>query len=75
MNRFEHLRRLSPVEAVKTWLDGDFGIDDEPALIEAIRKDPRIKQTDDQILDFMGDAIMEEGLDPKECLENLAQAQ
>src|SRR5665213_1465411 len=40
--RFERLRALAPIEAVQAWLDGDFGVDDEPAMISAIRKDPRI---------------------------------
>jgi hypothetical protein len=42
--RFENLRSLSPVDAVRAWLDGDFGMGDEPALISAIRRDSRIKR-------------------------------
>jgi hypothetical protein len=55
--RFEQLRNLSPVEAARAWLDGDFGIGDEPALIEAIRKDKRIKLSDDEIIDFFTEAM------------------
>ena len=40
--RFEALRALTPIDAVQAWLDGDFGIEDQPALIAAIRKDPRV---------------------------------
>ncbi len=29
--RFERLRALTPMAAVRAWLDGDFGIGDEPA--------------------------------------------
>jgi len=31
------LRALTPIDAVQAWLDGDFGIGDEPALNLAIR--------------------------------------
>ena len=27
---------------MQAWLNGEFGIDDEPALIEALRRDPRV---------------------------------
>ena len=63
---------LSPLEAVRTWLDGDFGIDDEPALIEAIRKDPRVKLSDDQIIAVVCGAI-DEGLAAKACLDRLTR--
>jgi len=69
--RFERLRSLSPVEAAKAWLDGDFGIGDEPALIEAIRKDKRIKLPDDAIIDFFAEA-MEDDWDAQHCLDELA---
>jgi len=72
-NRFEKLRTLSPVEAVKAWLGGDFGFDEEPALIEAIRKDSRITRSDDEIIDFMADALMEENSDAQKCLDLLAK--
>ena len=35
------------------WLNGEFGIDDEPALIEALRRDPRVIGSDDQIIDTL----------------------
>jgi len=37
--RFEKLQTLAPVDAIQAWLDGDFGIGDEPAMIAAIHKD------------------------------------
>ena len=73
-NRFEKLRTLSPVEAVKAWLDGDFGVDDEAALISAIRKDSRITRSDDEIIDFMADALMEENAEAQKCLECLTKS-
>lgn len=71
--RFEVLRKLTPIAAVKAWLDGDFGIGDEAALIEAIRKDKRITRSDDEIIDFMADALVEEqASEPQQCLDRLA---
>ena len=69
--RFEALRALSPIEAVRAWLDGEFSIGDEPALIEAIRKDTRVSLSDDDIIDAVLDA-MDEGLDAESCLVRLA---
>ena len=69
--RFERLRNLKPVEAARAWLGGDFGIGDEPAMIEAIRKDTRIKLTDDEIIDFFLEA-MEDDWDAQHCLDELA---
>ena len=69
--RFERLRALAPIEAVQAWLDGAFGIDDEPAMISAIRKDPRISLSDDHIINTICDG-MDEGLDAQACLERLA---
>jgi len=69
--RFENLSTLTPIDAVRAWLDGDFGIGDEPALISAIRKDSRVKASDDAIENAILDA-MDEILDAEECLEQLA---
>ena len=69
--RFETLSALAPVDAVRTWLDGDFGMGDESALISAIRKDSRISLSDDAITDAIMDA-MDDGLDAPACLERLA---
>ena len=69
--RFEKLRALTPIDAVKAWLDGDFGIDDEPAMISAIRKDARVSLSDDEIIGAVCDG-MDEGLDAAACLERLA---
>jgi hypothetical protein len=70
--RFQHLRQLTPIEAAKAWLSGDFGIYDEPAMIEAIRKDPRIKGSDQEITEFFFRALAEEACDPQRCLDELA---
>jgi hypothetical protein len=71
--RLEYLRKLSPVDAVKAWLDGDFRIGDEPALIEAIRKDTRIRLPDESLMDILLDA-MDTDMTPQQCLEKLAAA-
>ena len=59
-------------EGAAAWLDGDFGLDDEPAMIFSIRKDPRVVASDDDIIDAMGEA-MADGEDAAACLERLAE--
>lgn len=70
--RFERLRALSPLDGVQAWLDGAFGIGDEPALIFAIRKDSRVTMSDDAIIEAMCDA-MDDGLDASACLKRLSE--
>jgi len=69
--RFDRLRALAPIDAVRAWLDGDFGIGDEPAMLAAIRRDARVAGSDDDITDAICDA-MDDGLDASACLERLA---
>lgn len=69
--RFESLKNLAPIDAIIVWLEGDFGIGDEPALISDIRKDTRISLSDDAIIDAVCDA-MDEELSAQECLDRLA---
>jgi hypothetical protein len=69
--RYEHLRALAPFEAVRAWINGEFGIGDEPAMISAIRKDTRISISDEAIEDILMDA-MEDRLDAAARLERLA---
>lgn len=68
--RSERLRALTPIEAVRAWLGGEFGIGDEPAMIAAIQKDARISRSDDEIADMICEA-MDEELDAEACLERL----
>jgi hypothetical protein len=70
--RFEKLKTLSPLAAIQAWLEGEFGIGDEPALCFAIRKDARIKLSDDDIADTIIDA-MDEELTAQECLDRLTK--
>jgi hypothetical protein len=69
--RFEQLRTLSPLEAVRAWLEGDFGIGDEPALIEAIRKDRRVVLKEEALVSIICEA-MDRGQDAAQCFERLA---
>jgi hypothetical protein len=64
------LKELTPVQAIEAWLDGKVGIDDEEILLEVIRRDRRIALDNDQIIDFVFEA-MEEGLDARQCLARL----
>ena len=69
----QKFKTLSPIEAVQAWLDGDFGIGDEPAMIAAIRMDTRIVMSDDDIVDAIFNA-MDEGFDASTCLEQLTHS-
>lgn len=72
--RFNRLQALSPVEAVQAWLDGKFGMGDEPAMITAIRRDTRILLSDNDITEVICNAL-DEGWDASSCLERMtAQA-
>jgi hypothetical protein len=57
-------------QAVQAWLNGEFGIDDEPALIEALRRDPRVIGSNDQIIDTFCNAMVE-GWDAQRTFERL----
>ena len=70
MNIQNKKRLFTPINAVTAWLDGDFGIGDEAAMIAVIRNDPKVTLSDDEITDVILDA-MEEGLDARTCLERL----
>lgn len=78
--RYERLRQLTPVEAVRAWIAGSFGIGDESALVEAIRKDRRVTLSESKIsgrmIEWM-EAAEEGELNPEtdaaDCLEKLAK--
>ena len=72
--RLEHLRKLSPVEATRTWLEGDFDIDDQPALLEALRRDRHIMLSDHKIIELFAEAMMEQDVDAEGFLERLERA-
>jgi len=69
--RMDALKKLAPLDAVQAWLDGDFGMDEEPALCAAIRKESRITLSDDDISDIIFEA-MDDDCDAATCLERLA---
>ena len=71
--RFEQLRALSPIEAVQAWLDLAFGFADEPALLEAIRRDSQVQLSDKEITDVIC-AAMDDELNAQECLERLVKS-
>lgn len=71
--RFKRLSALSAHEAIHAWLDGDFGIADPPAMISAIRKDPRITMSVAEIQDSMMSAL-ERGWAVSTCLKRLVGA-
>ncbi|HEX6985854.1 MAG TPA: hypothetical protein VF170_10770 [Planctomycetaceae bacterium] len=68
--RDKALSRLTPIEAIRAFLAGEFGIGDETAIVAAIRRDPRVTLTEDEVLEVLGDAL-EEGVDAETCLARL----
>ena len=70
MKSFEELSALSPLDAVRAWLDGEFCIGDEPAMVSAIRRDLRIKISAEEIEDAILDA-MDEELAAEACFKRL----
>ena len=69
--RYERILALTPIQAVEAWLTGNFGLGDEPALLQAIRKDPRVVLDDEMMIGAIA-AAMDEGMTPEECLDVLA---
>jgi hypothetical protein len=70
--RFERLRALTPLDAVRAFLEGDFGLGDEPAIIEAIQRDSRVSLSDDEVMESLCEAMDEEEA-PEACLERMSQ--
>lgn len=69
-SRFNSLRQLSPIEAVQAWLDGRFGIGDEEALVEAIRKTGKISRSNEEISDIMLEG-MKNKITATDCLKRI----
>ncbi len=64
--RQARLARLSPDGAIRAYLAGDFGIGEDAILCDAIRKDPGVTLTDDEIgMVFMD--LFERGAQPHEA--------
>ncbi len=70
--RFEKLKLLSPAEAISAWLEGDFGVGDEPALVSAILKDTRIKLSPGAVEELLTDVMDDEEADAQAILDRLA---
>lgn len=72
-DRFNTLKALSPLEAVRAWLSETVGPGDRSALAMAIQRDRRIELDDDEIAYLVEDGI-ECGLDARAVLERLLNA-
>lgn len=66
------LRALSPFDALDAWLTGDFTIGDEPTLLEAIRRDTRVRGPDAAVVKAVMRA-MDEQLDAAACMALLVR--
>lgn len=71
LERMKRLQQLSPLEAVRAYLNGEFGLGEESALCSAIRKDSRIALSDEEITDAIIEAMGNDS-DAETCLERLA---
>ena len=68
--RHDALSRLAPIDAIHAFLAGDFGIGDETAIMTAIRRDPRVTLSNEEILDVL-DGALEDGVNAETCLARL----
>jgi hypothetical protein len=64
LERRARLVQLSPIAAVRAWLRGDFGRGDEDALCTAIRRDPAVALTDDEIVSVFYEVLGEDDFRP-----------
>jgi hypothetical protein len=71
-SRFDRLRNLTPLAAAQSWLNGDFGIGDDSALIESIRRDRRVTCSDEAIYVFFAESLLRQREDAGACLDELA---
>lgn len=71
--RFEQLRQKPADEAIFIWLDGDFTIGEEPALLEAIRRGLSISLDDGAVTEIICDC-MDDDLSTEQCRERLLEA-
>lgn len=72
-DRYDTLKSLSPLEAIRAWLSETIGPGDRSALALAIQRDRRIELDDDEIAYLVRDGI-ECGLDARTVLDRLLSA-
>ena len=71
--RFEELRQKPPEVAISIWLQGEFTIGEEPALLEAIRDGLSLRLDDGEITEIICDC-MDDDLSAPQCKERLFKA-
>ncbi len=54
---FAFLKHLPPHQAIQIWLDGDFRIGEEPALLHAIKSGFSLNISDSALMDIIFDAM------------------
>lgn len=64
LDRRARLVQMTPITAVRAWLRGDFGLGDEDALCAAIRRDPAVELTDDEIVSVFYEVLGEDDFRP-----------
>mgnify|MGYP003335833966 CR=1 FL=1 len=69
-DRFDSLKDLSPVEAIRTWLCDNCTHGERGYLVAAIQRDRRIELDDDEIA-YVIEAALEEGIDATTAFDRL----
>ena len=64
LDRQARLVQMAPIAAVRTWLRGGFGPGDEDALCAAIRRDPAVGLTGDEIVSVFYEVLGEDDFRP-----------
>lgn len=68
--RHARLASLSPVGAIRAFIEGAFGMNEESAIAFAIRQDPDVLLSDDEIVDQLAPAMGTDA-DPQALLDRL----
>jgi hypothetical protein len=72
-DRFESLKGLSPVEAIRTWLCDNCTHGERGYLVAAIQRDRRIELDDDEIA-YVIESAIEDGIDATTAFDRLLTA-
>ncbi len=67
LGRRARLLQMPPITAVRAWLRGDFGMGDEDALCIAIRRDPGVELTRDEIVSVFYEVLGEDDFHPSKA--------
>lgn len=70
---YERLKNLPSLDAVQVWLEGDFEIEEEPALIQAIQAGIGRKVPSEKIIKILCQSL-DDDVSPEDCLDKIESA-